>query len=241
MTNILSVRNLNCSFESQKPVLKNINFDFEPKKFYGLLGPSGCGKTTWIRILAGLEQNCTGVVKFGNTLWNEGSFCYPTAKRDVGFVFQNFALWPHMTVFENVSFPLEARGWDKEKIRTQCEKILSMTEILDFWNRKPGTLSGGQCQRVALARALVANPNLLLLDEPFSALDASLRDGLRGELRSLHKSWGGTSILVTHDWADVSSLCDQVVVIEAGEVLQIGTPQDLKTHPKSAYVRKLTT
>ncbi len=241
--NTLEVDNLNVGYNRGSPVVENFNYSFESGLIYGLLGPSGCGKTTLIRTLAGLETPTKGIIRYDQTEWanfnQQPPAEFPCEKRNIGFVFQNHSLWPHLTVFENVAFPLECRKYSKADITHRVSEILNKTEILDLAKRYPSQLSGGQAQRVALARALVINPKILFLDEPFSALDASLRAGLRGELKSLHKSWNGTIILVSHDWADIEHLCHKVLIMEKGKLIQEGAPAQVKSQPKNLFVETL--
>lgn len=197
-----------------------------------LLGPSGSGKTTLLRILAGLEHPDSGSVStHGQDLTQTNA-----RDRDMGFVFQHYALFRHMTVFDNVGFPLKIRGWSKAKISDRVQELLHLVRLDGLERRLPANLSGGQRQRVALARALAAEPKVLLLDEPFGALDAKVRQELRTWLRRFHKEIAVTTILVTHDQEEAFEVADEVVVMRQGRIEQSGSPQEIFDHPASAFV-----
>jgi sulfate transport system ATP-binding protein len=197
-----------------------------------LLGPSGSGKTTLLRILAGLE-----VPESGSVVVHEDDVTRQSAReRGMGFVFQHYALFRHMTVFDNIAFPLRVRGWPRTKIRARVEELLHLVRLESSEQHLPSQLSGGQRQRVALVRALAAAPKVLLLDEPFGALDAKVRLELRQWLRRFHDEFGVTSILVTHDQEEAFEVADQVVVMRQGRIEQSGSPQDIFDHPASAFV-----
>ena len=216
--------------------LHGIDLEIQPGEFIALLGPSGSGKTTLLRIIAGLEFQDSGEVLFNG----EDVSSLKVADRHVGFVFQHYALFRHMTVAENVAFGLSVRKRrerpSKADIRARAEELLRLVQLEGLGNRYPGQLSGGQRQRVALARALAIEPQLLLLDEPFGALDAKVRKDLRRWLRELHKQMGLTSIFVTHDQEEALELADRVVVMDHGRIEQIGTPEEIYMHPASAFV-----
>jgi sulfate/thiosulfate transport system ATP-binding protein len=199
-----------------------------------LLGPSGCGKTTLLRVLAGLETVDAGTVLFDGVDVTHA----PPAARLVGLVFQHYALFDHMTVFENVAFGLRIRGASSERIRTRVRELLERVRLEGFANRAPTQLSGGQRQRVALARALAAEPRILLLDEPFGALDARVRQELRAWLRHLHDETHVTTVLVTHDREDAFEVADRVVIMNGGSVEQVGTPAEVFHDPASAWVMR---
>lgn len=232
------------SFEGKggKQILKGLTFELPGGKFSGLLGPSGCGKTTLLRILAGLDSPCEGIVGLNDEIFLDRgkNFFVPPEKRNIGMVFQSYAVWPHMTVFDNVAFPLKIRRENKEKIREEVMNCLKVIRMETLAERMPNELSGGQQQRVALARALVQKPKLLLLDEPLSNLDASLREEMRTEIRALQEKLGLTAIIVTHDWADARALCDELVVMNEGVVVQRGSPQAIAQNPASPFVAQLT-
>lgn len=241
MSKYLKIENISKSFEADKFVLKQMSLDIPLGKFFGLLGPSGCGKSTLLRILAGLENCDSGAVHFDSELWVDSAKKIYVApeKRGVGMVFQTYALWPHMTVFDNIAFPLKMQKLSKANIETLVPKYLEKVELEGLANRFPSELSGGQQQRVALARALIQKPKLLLLDEPLSNLDANLRSNVRARMRALQKEEGVTAIVVTHDWEDAQSLCDELVVINQGVIEQQGSPTEIAKAPKTDFVKHL--
>jgi ABC-type Fe3+/spermidine/putrescine transport system ATPase subunit len=201
-------------------------------EFFTLLGPSGCGKTTTLRIVAGFADPDEGTVSFGSTTMNR----VPPAERGIGIVFQNYALWPHMSVFDNVAYGLRLKKIAASDIRARVSRTLEQVGLQGLAGRMPGQLSGGQQQRVAVARALVLNPSVLLLDEPLSNLDAKVRARLRSEIRRLQQALRITTIYVTHDQEEALVLSDRIAVMRAGRVLQIGTPVDLYERPASLFV-----
>ncbi|MDQ7840628.1 MAG: ABC transporter ATP-binding protein [bacterium] len=201
-------------------------------EFFTLLGPSGCGKTTTLRIVAGFYDPDEGSVFFDDTPMNG----IPPAERGIGIVFQNYALWPHMTVFENVAYGLKIQRTPREEIKTRVMGTLEQVGLQGLESRTPGQLSGGQQQRVAVARALVLNPRVLLLDEPLSNLDAKVRARLRSEIRRLQQDLHITTIYVTHDQEEAMVLSDRIAVMDAGRVLQIGTPVELYEQPAGLFV-----
>ena len=206
--------------------------------FYSLLGPSGCGKTTTLRCVAGLERPDAGVIRLAGETVAEGRRAVPTERRDIGMVFQNYAIWPHMTVFENVAFPLRvgaARVGGAELARRVGE-ALELVALGGYRDRPATQLSGGQQQRLALARALVRKPRLLLLDEPLSNLDARLRDRMRAEIRELQSRLGITTLYVTHDQVEALSMSDRIAVMDGGRIVQEGSPQDVYRRPASRFV-----
>lgn len=238
----LEFKNLDKSFDGKSWVLKELSFSLPKAKFSALLGPSGCGKTTLLRILAGLEQATQGEVLVDGEVWSSPArkiFLRPE-KRNVGMVFQSYAIWPHMSVANNVAFPLKVRRLPKTEINKKVSQILELVGLKGFEDRMPSSLSGGQQQRVALARAIIQEPRVLLLDEPLSNLDASLRENMRHEIRRIQQELQMTSVIVTHDWADAEALCDHVVVLKDGLIEQSGSPTEIKTSPASDFVRKLT-
>jgi sulfate transport system ATP-binding protein len=218
------------------PALHGIDLEIRPGEFIALLGPSGSGKTTLLRIIAGLEFQDGGSVAFDG----EDVSARAVAERGVGFVFQNYALFRHMTVAENVAFGLTVKKRRfrpaKAAIKARAEELLSLVQLDGLGSRYPSQLSGGQRQRVALARALAVEPKLLLLDEPFGALDAKVRKDLRRWLRALHEKMGLTSIFVTHDQEEALELADRVVVMDHGRIEQIGTPEEIYLDPASRFV-----
>jgi iron(III) transport system ATP-binding protein len=226
--------------------VNNVSFTVEPGELFTLLGPSGCGKSTTLRAIAGLEQPDSGIVSVGgNVLFAAGAGAekkvnVPANKRGLGMVFQSYAIWPHMTVFENVAFPLRVRSRKqrpaKREITERVERVLETMELLQYADRHATKLSGGQQQRLALARAIVVEPSLLLLDEPLSNLDAKLRESLRFELKRLQRELGITSIYVTHDQIEALSLSSSIAVMRAGEVVQLGKPRDIYENPQNKFV-----
>jgi len=203
-----------------------------------LLGPSGCGKTTTLRCVAGLERAERGEIRIGERLvaCPERRVFLPANRRDIGMVFQSYALWPHMTVFANVAYPLRVRRRDRRERQREVMEILAMVGMDSYAQRPVTELSGGQQQRVALARAMVARPAVLLFDEPLSNLDAKLRREMRREIRDAHDKSGGTSIYVTHDQEEAIALSDRVVVIRGGKIQQTGTPKEIYTKPATRFV-----
>ena len=202
------------------------------KEFMVLLGPSGCGKTTTLRLTAGLERPTKGHVYFGDRIMDD---VHPRF-RNVSMVFQSYALFPHMSVFDNVAFPLKAAKWPKEKIRARTEEVAKMLRIGDLLDRRPYEISGGQQQRVALGRAMVRKPDVLLLDEPLANLDAKLRAIMRGELKRLQREFECTTIQVTHDQVEAMSMADRITLMNEGRIQQVGAPVELYDSPKSEFV-----
>ncbi|MEZ0393648.1 MAG: ABC transporter ATP-binding protein [Desulfurococcaceae archaeon] len=214
----------------------NVSLKIEKGEFFTILGPSGCGKTTTLRIVAGFEAPDAGRVYFDD---EDVTYKKPY-ERDTAMVFQNYALWPHMTVFENVAYGLRIRkrrmGLSEEDIRRMVREALAFVRLEGLENRYPLQLSGGQQQRVALARALVVQPKVLLLDEPLSNLDAKLRTEMRGELKEIQRKLGITTVYVTHDQVEAMSLSDRMAVMDRGKVLQVGTPEELYFRPQMLFV-----
>jgi iron(III) transport system ATP-binding protein len=206
-------------------------------QFTTLLGPSGCGKTTLLRLIAGLERPDTGSIRFGEDVLASETREVPPERRGFGMVFQDFALWPHMTVFENVAFGLRAAG-RKEAIRDKVLEALDKVKLSGMEQRYPHQLSGGQQQRVAFARAVVTRPRLVLFDEPLSALDAVLRDEMRLEMMYLVREMGLTALYVTHDQVEAMSMSDEVIVMHGGKVLQKGTPEEIYNEPRHPFVAR---
>jgi iron(III) transport system ATP-binding protein len=221
--------------------IRDIGFEIAAGEFYTLLGPSGCGKTTTLRCVAGLEEPTAGRIALdGRVIFDSAAGTFlPANQRRLGMVFQSYAVWPHMSVFDNVAFPLRMardRNWSRADIKTRVARTLETMELSPFSDRSAAQLSGGQQQRLALARALVAEPRLLLLDEPLSNLDALLREHMRVELRRLQKEVGVTAIYVTHDQSEALALSDRIAVINSGRIVQIGTPQQIYHQPRNAFV-----
>jgi spermidine/putrescine transport system ATP-binding protein len=213
-------------------VLKNVSLEIKKGEFFSLLGPSGCGKTTLLRIIAGFEDPTQGDVR----LDGQGVLHLPSNKRHVNTVFQSYALFPHLTVFENVAFPLRLKKLNKREITGRVEEYLRLVKLEAWKSKLPSQLSGGQKQRVAIARALINEPSVLLLDEPLSALDAKLRQHMLLELDSIHDTIGITFLYVTHDQEEAISVSDRLAVMSEGDVLQIGTPTEIYEAPAHPFV-----
>ena len=231
----VTIKNLTKSFGSSQ-VLKEFNEVFRDGEFVTLLGPSGCGKTTMLRMIAGFEIPTTGEIWIDDKLVSGGKTFLPPEKRDIGMVFQSYAVWPHMNVFDNVAYPLQIKHVKREEIRTRVDKILETVHLSRYADRLPNQLSGGQQQRIALARALVAEPNLLLLDEPLSNLDAKLRESMRFEIKDITKSLGISVVYVTHDQTEAMAMSDRIFLINNGIVQQSGTPDEIYNHPANQFV-----
>lgn len=210
----------------------NISLQIEDGEFFSLLGPSGCGKTTTLRMIAGLEMESEGVVSIHGKVMAQT----PPFKRPVNTVFQNYALFPHMTVAQNVAFGLKMTDTDKKKIPALVAEVLEMVQLPGLDKRRPKQLSGGQQQRVALARALVNHPEVLLLDEPLGALDLKLRKAMQLELKRLQQQVGITFVYVTHDQEEALTMSDRIAVMDRGKILQIGTPKEIYEHPQTRFV-----
>ncbi|HFZ6590952.1 TPA: ABC transporter ATP-binding protein [Streptococcus agalactiae] len=234
MTNpIIAFKNVSKVFEdSNTVVLKDINFELEEGKFYTLLGASGSGKSTILNIIAGLLEASTGDIYLDGKRIND----VPINKRDVHTVFQNYALFPHMTVFENVAFPLKLKKMDKKEIQKRVQETLKMVRLEGFEKRAIQKLSGGQRQRVAIARAIINQPKVVLLDEPLSALDLKLRTEMQYELRELQQRLGITFVFVTHDQEEALAMSDWIFVMNEGEIVQSGTPVDIYDEPINHFV-----
>jgi len=232
---VLTVSGLSKSFGAMtQHVVDEVSFSLEAGSIVGLLGPSGCGKTTTLRLIAGFERPDSGRIELaGQTLFGDGVDC-PPERRGIGFVFQDYALFPHLSVFENVTFGL---GHLKRSERVhRAEEVLGLVGLTIFRDRQPAQLSGGQQQRVALARALAPHPKLILLDEPFSSLDAGLRAATRLEIRKILKGIGATALLVTHDQQEAMSFSDHLIVMRSGRIEQQGRPEALYSRPRTAFV-----
>lgn len=212
--------------------VKNMNLIVEKGEFIALLGGSGCGKTTTLRMLAGFIEPTDGTLSIKGKVIND----VPTHKRNIGIVFQDYALFPHMTVFENVSFGLKLQKQNNNYIKDKVANALSMVKLDGLEMRYPRELSGGQQQRVAVARALIMEPDVLLLDEPLSNLDAKLREEMQVEIRNIQQSIGITTILVTHDQSEAMSIADRIVIMETGEIKQIGSPRQIFEEPSSQFI-----
>src|ERR1700675_2500796 len=225
------IRNLNKMYDEVHAV-KDVNLEIRDKEFMVLVGPSGCGKTTTLRMVAGLESITSGQVLIGEVVVNE----LPPMDRDIAMVFQNYALYPHMSVYDNMAFGLKMRKFDRAEIGKRVQQAAEILGMQDYLKRKPRQLSGGQRQRVALGRAIVRHPQVFLFDEPLSNLDAKLRVQMRVELKKLHERLGTTAIYVTHDQVEAMTLGDRVVVMRDGWVQQVGDPLELYNEPANRFV-----
>lgn len=215
----------------------SIDLTIEEGEFVTLLGPSGCGKTTTLRCIAGLEEPDGGTITLGSTVvWSSETRPVPTRNRNLGMVFQSYAVWPHMTVYENVAYPLRVKKTRSAEISVTVAQVLKLVGLEGYAERYPGELSGGQQQRVALARAVAPSPAVILYDEPLSNLDARLREEMRTELMRLHDRLGTTAVLVTHDQEEAMTLSDKIYVMRNGVIVQGGTPTEVFEHPKSSFV-----
>ena len=229
--NLIELKNITLSFENEK-ILDGINLNIHDKEFITLLGPSGCGKTTTLRIIAGFLEPDYGDVMFSGERIND----VPAYKRQVNTIFQRYALFPHLNVYENVAFGLRLKKLPEETIKEKVTEMLSLVNLSGMEKRKIHKLSGGQQQRVAIARAIANNPRVLLLDEPLAALDLKLRKDMQNELKKIQQQLGITFIFVTHDQEEALSMSDRVVVMDNGKIQQIGTPQDIYNEPNNAFV-----
>jgi multiple sugar transport system ATP-binding protein len=230
----VELKNLYKTYNKKIEALQDINFTIEDGQFFVLLGPSGAGKTTTLRCIAGLEKIDSGSVLFNDESVTEDQ----PASRDVCFVFQQYSLYPHYSVYENLAFPLRSpmRKLPEDEIKNKVESIASMLKISNKLNNKATQLSGGEMQRVAIGRALVREPNLYLMDEPLSSLDAKLRESLRVELKNIQTNLNATILYVTHDQAEATTLADKIGVLKEGRIVQIGTPEEIYENPNSIYV-----
>jgi inositol-phosphate transport system ATP-binding protein len=223
--------NFSKSFGSTK-VIENMNLEVAHGEMLALLGPSGCGKSTTLFAVCGIHRPTGGSIHFGNRDVTD----LPSQARNVGVVFQSYALYPHMTVAENIGFPLKVKGMVPTDIRKEVKRIADLVQIGSLMGRRPSELSGGQQQRVALARALIRKPDVLLLDEPLANLDAKLRLEMRSEIRRIQRETGITAILVTHDQVEAMSMCDRIAIMKEGEIVQIATPAEMYNDPHTAFV-----
>ena len=230
----IELKNLSKTYNKKIEALHDINFTIEDGQFFVLLGPSGAGKTTTLRCIAGLEKIDNGSILFNDESVTEDQ----PASRDVCFVFQQYSLYPHYSVYENLAFPLRSpmRKLPEDEIKTKVENIASMLKISNKLNNKATQLSGGEMQRVAIGRALVREPNLYLMDEPLSSLDAKLRESLRVELKNIQTNLNATILYVTHDQPEATTLADKIGVLKEGHLVQIGTPEEIYENPNSIYV-----
>ena len=230
MANV-ALRNVVKMFD-RTPAVRGIDLDIADKEFIVLVGPSGCGKSTTLRMIAGLEEISGGQILIDDDVVND----VPPKDRDIAMVFQNYALYPHMTVYENMSFGLRLKKYPKAEIAKRVEEAARILDITELLERKPKALSGGQRQRVAMGRAIVRNPKVFLFDEPLSNLDAKLRVQMRIEIKKVHQTVRTTTVYVTHDQIEAMTLADRVVVMNGGVIEQVGTPQDLYHNPRTRFV-----
>jgi multiple sugar transport system ATP-binding protein len=212
--------------------VKDFNLEVQEKEFIVFVGPSGCGKSTTLRMIAGLEEISGGEFSIDGKIMNDVA----PKNREIAMVFQNYALYPHMTVFENIAFGLKLRKYPKDEIKRRVEEASKVLGLEEYLKRKPGELSGGQRQRVAMGRAMVRDAKVFLMDEPLSNLDAKLRVSMRAEIAKLHRRIGSTTIYVTHDQTEAMTLADRIVIMNSGKIQQIGTPQELYNNPKNLFV-----
>lgn len=229
---MLALKNLVKTYENGHQAVKGVSVDIKQGEFIVLVGPSGCGKSSILRSIAGLESITGGEIELNHRRIDTEK----PASRDIAMVFQNYALYPHMSVYDNLAYGLKNRGVDKATITSKIEKVAETLKIADYLDRKPAKLSGGQRQRVAMGRAIVRDPQLFLFDEPLSNLDASLRAHMRLEIKKLQRELGVTSVYVTHDQVEAMTLADRIIVLNQGEIEQIGTPSEVYHQPASTFV-----
>jgi len=235
MQKILTLSNISKSF-GKTEVLKNITLDIQKGKIISLLGKSGSGKSTLLNIIAGFEQSQTGEIRLNNAILSDQNLFIEPQKRNIGFVFQNYALFPHMTIFENITFGID-KSPKEEKIKI-ARDLLSLVDLNGYESRYPHELSGGQQQRIALIRSMALNPELILLDEPFSGIDTMLKSQIQKELLSILKSTQKTAIIVTHDSSEAMAMSDKIIYLEEGKIMQYDTPQNIYKNPKTKTIAK---
>lgn len=228
----VKLKNLVKSYDGKKNIIDNITLDINDKEFIVLVGSSGCGKSTILRLISGLEDITSGDILIDNKIVNN---IHPK-DRDIAFVFQSYALYPHMSVYDNIAFGLKMRKFDKNTIDKKVKEAANILNLNEFLDRKPKQLSGGQRQRVALGRAIVRNPKVFLMDEPLSNLDANLRVHMRAEIKRLHKRLGTTFIYVTHDQTEALTMGDRIVVLDKGRIQQVASPEEIYNNPKNVFV-----
>jgi multiple sugar transport system ATP-binding protein len=228
----VSIRKVVKAYEGDVQAVKGIDLEIADEEFVVLVGPSGCGKSTTLRMIAGLEEITSGDIAIGGAVVND----VPPRDRDIAMVFQNYALYPHMSVFDNMAFGLKLRKFPKDEIKRRVDEAARILDIQMLLDRKPKALSGGQRQRVAMGRAIVRNPKVFLFDEPLSNLDAKLRVQMRTEIKKVHQTVRTTTVYVTHDQVEAMTLADRVVVMNHGVIEQVGPPQELYHHPATRFV-----
>ena len=231
MSNV-TLKNLVKSYDGKKNIIDNINLEIKDKEFIVLVGSSGCGKSTILRLISGLEDITSGEILIDNKIVNN---VHPK-DRDIAFVFQSYALYPHMSVYDNIAFGLKMRKYKKDEIKEKVLEVAKSLNLEDLLDRKPRQLSGGQRQRVALGRAIVRNPKVFLMDEPLSNLDANLRMQMRTEIKRLHKKLQTTFIYVTHDQTEALTMGDRIVILDKGKIQQIDTPEGIYNNPQNIFV-----
>lgn len=231
MSNLV-LKNVRKSYDNNKVVINNVNLEIKDKEFIVLVGASGCGKSTLLRMVAGLENITDGEIYIGDKKVNN----VPPKDRDIAFVFQSYALYPHMTVKENIAFGLKMRKVPKAEIEQKVNQAAQILDLEEYLDRRPKQLSGGQRQRVALGRAIVRNPKVFLMDEPLSNLDAKLRVQMRAEIKKLHQKLQTTFIYVTHDQTEALTMGDRIVVLNNGDIQQVDTPEEIYNNPKNTFV-----
>jgi len=230
----LNIKDVDKSYSKEKKIIHGLSLEAEKGEFLVIVGPSGCGKSTLLRMIAGLEEIDRGIIEIDGLVVNSLS----PAQRDIAMVFQNYALYPHMNVYKNLSYGLKNRGFDKGLIEQRVHEVAKLLQIEELLFRKPSALSGGQRQRVAMGRAIVREPKVFLYDEPLSNLDAKLRHQMRIEIRKLHERLEITSVYVTHDQVEAMTLADRIVVMNEGKIEQVGTPDEIYNTPASVFVAK---
>ncbi len=228
----VELANVSKSYDKKNNIIENINATIEPGEFFVLVGPSGCGKSTMLRMIAGLEEVTGGDLLIGEKRANE----LPPSQRDLSMVFQSYALYPHLTVEQNITFGLHTKNVSKQEQKKRCEEAAEMLGLTDYLKRKPRQLSGGQRQRVALARAIVTHSPICLMDEPLSNLDAKLRAKMRSEIRQIQRKLGITMIYVTHDQTEAMTMADRMMILNGGHIQQVGRPLDIYNAPNNTFV-----
>lgn len=231
MSNVI-LKNIRKTYDNNKTVINNVNLEIQDKEFIVLVGSSGCGKSTLLRMIAGLEEISDGEIFIGDKKVNN----IAPKDRDIAFVFQSYALYPHMTVRENIAFGLKMRKVPKAEIEKKVQEAAEILNLTEYLDRKPKQLSGGQRQRVALGRAIVRNPKVFLMDEPLSNLDAKLRVQMRSEIKKLHEKLQTTFIYVTHDQTEALTMGDRIVVLNNGDIQQVDSPDEIYNNPKNTFV-----
>ncbi len=236
----VTFENVGKEYVSGTWAVRDFNLRIGDGEFVSFLGPSGCGKTTTLRMIAGLEENTHGQIRFDQDIVSDpqGRKFIAPEKRNVGMVFQSYAVWPHMNVFDNVAYPLRLKKISREKMRADVAEILKIVELSGYEDRRPDQLSGGQQQRVALARGLVMRPRILLLDEPLSNLDSKLREKMRRDIREIQQKFKLTMVYVTHDQKEAFQMSDKIVIMNGGKIVQVGSPAEIRGQPVDDFVKE---